>query len=209
MAPSTPCCRGSGPSEATRRSLIPEVRNRRKPPSPSGRPRAAYRAPASSREPSTSRCKTSSTDSSAATASTASLTAFRVGVSRLTISGDDSPRRRGEGFVVSCRARHEPSAASRRASMTAAKTFVALLRGINVGGRNKVSMPELKSSLASLGLEDVVTYIQSGNVVFRSPTGGGQELAARIERQIGEVFGVRPTVLLRTPVELLAIADGN
>ena len=79
--------------------------------------------------------------------------------------------------------------------------FVALLRGINVGGRNKVSMPELKSSLASLGLEDVVTYIQSGNVVFRSPTGDRKKLAARMERQIAEAFGVSPTVLLRTPSE--------
>ena len=87
--------------------------------------------------------------------------------------------------------------------------FVALLRGINVGGRNKVSMPELKSSLASLGLEDVVTYIQSGNVVFRSPTGDRKELAARMERQIAEAFGVSPTVLLRTPSELVKIADGN
>lgn len=93
--------------------------------------------------------------------------------------------------------------------MNAVNTFVALLRGINVGGRNKVSMPELKSSLASLGLEGVVTYIQSGNVVFRSPTGGRQELAARIEQQIAEAFGVRPTVLLRTPAELVAIAEGN
>ena len=87
--------------------------------------------------------------------------------------------------------------------------FVALLRGINVGGRNKVSMPELKSSLASLGLEDVVTYIQSGNVVFRSPTADRKEIAARIERQIAEAFGVSPTVLLRTPSELVKIADGN
>lgn len=93
--------------------------------------------------------------------------------------------------------------------MNATNTFVALLRGINVGGRNKIPMPELKSLLASLGLEDVVTYIQSGNVVFRSPAADGQEVAARIERQIAEVFGVRATVLLRTPAELLEIADGN
>ena len=91
MAPSMPCCRGSGPSEAISSSLMPEVRKRRKPPSPSGSPSAAYRAPASSRELSTSRCRTSSTDTSAATASTASLTALRVGLRRSAIAVDDSP----------------------------------------------------------------------------------------------------------------------
>jgi uncharacterized protein (DUF1697 family) len=93
--------------------------------------------------------------------------------------------------------------------MNATNTFVALLRGINVGGRNKVSMPELRSLLASLGLEDVVTYIQSGNVVFRSPTADRKRIAPRIERQIAEVFGVKATVLMRTPAELAEIADGN
>jgi uncharacterized protein (DUF1697 family) len=93
--------------------------------------------------------------------------------------------------------------------MSSSKTFVALLRGVNVGGRNKVSMPELKSSLASLGLEDVVTYIQSGNVVFRSPTDDRKEIAAGIERQIAAGFGVTATVLLRTPAELAKIAERN
>ena len=64
-------------------SLMPEVRKRRKPPSPSGSPSAAKRAPASSRASSTSRCSTSSTESPAATASTASLTAFSVGLTGL------------------------------------------------------------------------------------------------------------------------------
>ena len=80
MAPRTPCWRGSGPRDAISSSLIPDVRKLRKPPSPSGRPSAAYRAPASSRALSTRRCSTSSTESSAATASTASLTALSVGL---------------------------------------------------------------------------------------------------------------------------------
>ena len=45
-------------------------------------------------------------------------------------------------------------------------THVALLRGINVGGRNKVAMADLREIMASLGHTDVATYIQSGNVVF-------------------------------------------
>jgi uncharacterized protein (DUF1697 family) len=88
-------------------------------------------------------------------------------------------------------------------------TFVALLRGINVGGQNKVPMPELRSLFASLGLADVATYIQSGNVVFTSPTSDAQDLAASLERRIAEVFGVRARVLMRTAAELEAIAQSN
>ena len=88
-------------------------------------------------------------------------------------------------------------------------TFVALLRGVNVGGKNRISMPDLKSSFSSLGLEDVVTYIQSGNVVFRSPARGAQKLATAIEGQIAKDFGVDVTVVLRTAAELEKIAEGN
>ena len=93
--------------------------------------------------------------------------------------------------------------------MSASKTFVALLRGVNLAGRNKVSMPELRSALESLGLEDVVTYIQSGNVVFRNRGGRTPQLAGRIERQIAEAFGIEVVVILRTPAELAKIARGN
>ena len=50
-----------------------------------------------------------------------------------------------------------------------AKTWIALLRGVNVGGTNKLPMKELASELEAIGFENVRTYIQSGNVVFRSP----------------------------------------
>lgn len=88
-------------------------------------------------------------------------------------------------------------------------TFVALLRGINVGGKNKIPMAELKSSVSTLGLEDVVTYIQSGNLVFRAPARDAPDLAARIEKAVAKDSGVSITVLLRTPSELEAIAGGN
>jgi len=93
--------------------------------------------------------------------------------------------------------------------MSSPKTFVALLRGINLAGRNRVSMPELRSALESLGLEDVVTYIQSGNVVFRSRTGGAQKLAAAVEGAIAGRFGIDVVVILRTPAELAKVAAGN
>ena len=70
-------------------------------------------------------------------------------------------------------------------------------------------MPELKSAFESVGFEDVVTYIQSGNVVFRSSSGGAKEIAARIEQQVAEVFGLNITVVVRTPAELKSIAKSN
>jgi uncharacterized protein (DUF1697 family) len=88
-------------------------------------------------------------------------------------------------------------------------TFIALLRGINVGGKTVVPMPELKSLFASMGLEDVNTYIQSGNVVFSSPSGDAHALAVAIEERIEDAFGLSTSVLLRTAGELAEIADRN
>lgn len=93
--------------------------------------------------------------------------------------------------------------------MTASKTFVALLRGINVGGKSLISMAELRALFSSLGFEDVATYIQSGNVVFRSPSAGESAVVAKLEREIAGAFAVSPSVLLRTPAQLEAIAASN
>jgi uncharacterized protein (DUF1697 family) len=92
--------------------------------------------------------------------------------------------------------------------MSAHRTLVALLRGINVGGRNSVPMAGLRSVLEELGLEEVTTYIQSGNVLFRSQA-PVKSLPARMEDAISDAFGVRPAVLLRTPAELAKVADSN
>jgi uncharacterized protein (DUF1697 family) len=91
----------------------------------------------------------------------------------------------------------------------AMETLVALLRGINVGGRRTLPMAELASLLSSLGLEDVTTYIQSGNAVFRAPADDVPGLAAVIERRLAEATGLDAGVLIRTPAELAVIASGN
>lgn len=70
-------------------------------------------------------------------------------------------------------------------------------------------MAELRSVFSSLGLEDVTTYIQSGNVVFGSRATGVARLAARIERGIRDAFGVKVAVLIRTPSEVAKIAESN
>jgi uncharacterized protein (DUF1697 family) len=86
--------------------------------------------------------------------------------------------------------------------------YVALLRGVNVGGARKLPMKELAPALEELGLEDAVTYIQSGNVVFRGPAGKAK-LVSQLERAIEQRFGLDVTVMLRTPAELAKLIDAN
>ena len=76
------------------------------------------------------------------------------------------------------------------------KTSIALLRGINVSGRNKLPMRDLTSLLDGLGLRDVKTYIQSGNVVFRGDVADSQTLAEQIGAAINKNHGFTPQVLL-------------
>ncbi|HUQ40096.1 MAG TPA: DUF1697 domain-containing protein [Acidimicrobiales bacterium] len=80
-------------------------------------------------------------------------------------------------------------------------TYVALLRGINVGGKNKVPMAELRAVFEALGHSDVRTYIQSGNVVFSGPKA---PTPATLEKAIGAEFGIDLTVVVRTPAQLSA-----
>lgn len=85
---------------------------------------------------------------------------------------------------------------------------VALLRGINLAGRNKVSMADLRRLFSDLGAEDVTTYVQSGNVLFRS-AGARGELIQSIEGEIRDRLGLDLTVLLRTSAELAAVVGNN
>jgi uncharacterized protein (DUF1697 family) len=75
-------------------------------------------------------------------------------------------------------------------------TYITLLRGINVGGRNKLPMRELVQLLEELGLENVKTYIQSGNVVFQSKRTDRAKLSAEISEAIGESHGFTPQIFV-------------
>jgi uncharacterized protein (DUF1697 family) len=77
-----------------------------------------------------------------------------------------------------------------------------MLRGVNVGAHNRIKMDALKAIYESLGLLDVQTYVQSGNVVFRTRERNLVPLAKSIEDGIQRDFGFRPGVVLRTPSEL-------
>jgi len=76
--------------------------------------------------------------------------------------------------------------------------YVALLRGINVGGNNKVDMKTLCAALDEAGLYHVRSYINSGNIIFSHPSKNREMLVARIEKVILETFGLKVPCLLRS-----------
>ncbi len=87
-------------------------------------------------------------------------------------------------------------------------TLIALLRGINIGGNHPLPMKELSALLEGMGLRDVQTYIQSGNVVFRYDVKSKATLAAKISAAIEAQYGFAPQVLLLDAAELRkAMAD--
>jgi uncharacterized protein (DUF1697 family) len=88
-------------------------------------------------------------------------------------------------------------------------TWIALLRAVNLGGRNMVSMPQLRTALAADGFGEVQTYMQSGNIVAR----GRQRSTAAVEKRIASViaqeFGLTVPVVARTPTQLADVIEGN
>jgi uncharacterized protein (DUF1697 family) len=84
--------------------------------------------------------------------------------------------------------------------------YIGLLRGINVGGKNKIKMADLRAMLETMGFERVQTYIQSGNVLFESAD-EEKTLQAQIEQNIVETFGLTVSVILRSAEELKQIVE--
>jgi uncharacterized protein (DUF1697 family) len=85
---------------------------------------------------------------------------------------------------------------------------VALLRGINLGSRNRVAMPKLRELLATAGYDEVRTYLQSGNVVLSSGARPNR-LAKELQELIDESFGLRIAVVVRTRDELAKVVSLN
>ena len=110
------------------------------------------------------------------------------------VAAMNPPRRRGWAIVL---------------SVMSIVMYVALLRGINVGGKNLVPMNDLKAVVAGLGHRDVSTYIASGNVVFTSARGDEAAIAAGVEAGIKKAFGLSIPVVLRTHDELAVVAAHN
>jgi uncharacterized protein (DUF1697 family) len=85
--------------------------------------------------------------------------------------------------------------------------YVALLRGVNVGGKNLIKMFALKACFEAHGLRSVATYIQSGNVLFESADSSAPELTRRIEGALAETFDCRSSVVLLTRQQLRRIVE--
>ena len=88
-------------------------------------------------------------------------------------------------------------------------SHIALLRGINVGGRNKVPMAELREVVSGLGHTGVSTYIQSGNVLFTTPERDTAKLASALEAGITGQFGLQASVVVVSRAELARILERN
>jgi uncharacterized protein (DUF1697 family) len=87
--------------------------------------------------------------------------------------------------------------------------IISMLRGVNVGGHNIIKMEALRALYDSLKLRDAQTYVQSGNVVFRSTESDTAKLAKRIQHAIEEKYGFRPEIILRTAAELREVIARN
>lgn len=101
--------------------------------------------------------------------------------------------------------RHWPAAPAYNSSMK----HVALLRGVNVGGRNKLAMKDLACVFEDAGCTDVQTFIQSGNVVFAAPPGVLKNLSVAVKAAIEIRFGYRVPVIIRSHVQLARAIESN
>lgn len=88
-------------------------------------------------------------------------------------------------------------------------TYIAFLRGINVGGHNRMKMDDLRELCASLGLQEIRTYIQSGNAVFEAADADASALRDDLVGAILDRFGYDVTAMVLTKEELLAVVDGQ
>jgi uncharacterized protein (DUF1697 family) len=88
------------------------------------------------------------------------------------------------------------------------ETYIALLRGVNVGGKHKAPMAELRAMLEELGFEDPKTLLQSGNAVFRSDK-SGPALESLLEREFAHRFGFSVDFFVRTAAELDKVIAAN
>ena len=102
-----------------------------------------------------------------------------------------------------------PTAFSRDILIRTMTVIISLLRGVNIGGHHKIKMDALQKLYESLGFQDAQTYVQSGNVVFRTRAGDIPKLARRIEDAIEKSFGFRPVVVPRTTAELGHVISRN
>lgn len=87
--------------------------------------------------------------------------------------------------------------------------YIALLRGINVGGQKKIKMADLRAMCEKIGLQEVQTYIQSGNVIFKNSEENTSVLEKDLQNQIKTTFGFEVPVMVMTQAYLQEVAENN
>lgn len=87
------------------------------------------------------------------------------------------------------------------------KVFVALLRGVNVGGKNMISMSSLKKSFETIGFKDVATYINSGNIIFTAKEADARKLETKIERMLSKDYELESKVVVRSLSEMAKLVE--
>src|SRR5262245_21048760 len=118
-------------------------------------------------------------------------------------------RRTRNSASSSCRSHPSRLCGTRSPLSVAVGAYVALLRGINVGGNNLIRTPALTACFEEHGFRDVVTYIQSGNVLFESGESSSAQLAQRIEAILGATFDYRATVVVQTRSQLRRVVEDS
>ncbi len=91
--------------------------------------------------------------------------------------------------------------------MAAGVQYLALLRGVNVGGKNPVKMADLRATFEEMGFDKVATYINSGNVLFRAPRQKRAQIATRLESELSKRFGIELKVVVVTEAQLRAVVE--
>src|SRR4026207_154909 len=94
------------------------------------------------------------------------------------------------------------------ATATRLNVFVALLRGVNVGGNNMISMKSLKESFTTMGFKEVTTYINSGNILFKSKEADARKLEGKIEKMLLKDYELDSKVVVRNLPEMEKLVKG-
>jgi uncharacterized protein (DUF1697 family) len=89
------------------------------------------------------------------------------------------------------------------------RTYIAMLRGVNVSGHKIIKMDQLRASFTALGFSDVKTYVQSGNVVFKAESGSTANLTKKIEQKVLDDFGFSVPVFVTTSKEIHQTIERN
>lgn len=95
----------------------------------------------------------------------------------------------------------------KKANPKGLNVYVALLRGVNVGGNNMISMSALKESFTALGFAQVTTYINSGNIVFKSKETDARKLEQKIEAMLGKEYDLGSKVVIRSVEEMERLVE--